>query len=129
MKEFGNNNVKLSLLKEHNDTFLFHQLLGDASTDHAIRLGRYFNKQSSGFRVKDVMSDIKLSKLIEPLATFDGSGQFNKNNSLVEHKDKPYQNELEFVAIAEGKSLPLYIFTYNVEMTQFVATDISKQPE
>ena len=49
--------------------------------------------------------------------------------SIVEHKDKPYQDELEFIAIAEGKSLPLYIFTYNVEMTQFVATDISKQPE
>jgi hypothetical protein len=36
---------------------------------------------------------------------------------------------LEFVAIAEGKELPLYIFTYNVEMTQFVTTDIARQPE
>lgn len=44
MREFGNANVKLNLLKEHSDTFLFHQLQEDASTDHAIRLGRYFNK-------------------------------------------------------------------------------------
>ena len=28
------------------------------------------------------------------------------------------------MAIAEGKEIPLYIFTYNIEMTQFVYTDL-----
>ena len=54
MMQFSNTNIKLRLLKEHSETFLFHQLNEDASTDHAIRLGKYFNKQSAGFRLKDI---------------------------------------------------------------------------
>lgn len=38
--------------------------------------------------------------------------------------DRLYHPEDEFVAIAEGTDLPIYIFTYNVEMTQFVRTEI-----
>jgi hypothetical protein len=33
------------------------------------------------------------------------------------------------VAIAEGLDLPFYIFTYNVEMTQFISTDLSREPD
>jgi len=40
-----------------------------------------------------------------------------------------YKKELEFVAIAEGIDLPIYIFTYNIEMTQFIFTDLLKNPE
>jgi hypothetical protein len=38
--------------------------------------------------------------------------------------DKEYIEKDEFVAIAEGIDIPLYIFTYNIEMTQFVFTDL-----
>ena len=38
--------------------------------------------------------------------------------------NQEYQEKDEFVAIAEGKEIPLYIFTYNIEMTQFVYTDL-----
>jgi hypothetical protein len=41
----------------------------------------------------------------------------------------PYDKNLEFIAIAEGIDLPLYIFTYNLEMTQFAFTDMMKNPE
>lgn len=36
---------------------------------------------------------------------------------------------MEFVAIAEGNDLPLYLFTYNIEMTQFIYTDMMKNDE
>jgi hypothetical protein len=38
--------------------------------------------------------------------------------------NQEYKEKDEFVAIAEGKDIPLYIFTYNIEMTQFVYTDL-----
>ena len=38
--------------------------------------------------------------------------------------NKDYKEKDEFVAIAEGKNIPLYIFTYNIEMTQFIYTDL-----
>ena len=64
--------------------------------------------------------------MIEPLATFEGSGRLLRNMSFVDQMAKPYKDDHEFVAIAEGKDLPIYIFTYNVEMTQFVSTDIAR---
>jgi hypothetical protein len=39
-------------------------------------------------------------------------------------KDQEYVDKDEFVAIAEGIDIPLYIFTYNIEMTQFVYTNL-----
>ena len=33
------------------------------------------------------------------------------------------------MAIAEGRELPLYIFTYNIEMTQFMHTAIEERVE
>ena len=48
------------------------------------------------------------------------------NMSWVDPNTREYRPAEEFVAIAEGIDLPLYIFTYNVEMTQFVWTDITR---
>ena len=48
------------------------------------------------------------------------------NMTMVDPSTREYRPAEEFVAIAEGIDLPLYIFTYNVEMTQFIRTDISK---
>lgn len=44
--------------------------------------------------------------------------------SMIDKSKQEYDPELEFVAIAEGSKLPFYIFTYNIEMTQFVYTDL-----
>ena len=43
--------------------------------------------------------------------------------------NETYQPGKEFVAIAEGLDLPFYIFTYNVEMTQFISTDLTREPD
>lgn len=45
MKSFHNSNVKIDLLKHHNDTFLLHQLQNDPSNHHSFTLGEFFNKQ------------------------------------------------------------------------------------
>lgn len=59
-----------------------------------------------------------------PIATFMDSGDADYLMSMVDKTNKEYDPELEFVAIAEGSELPFYIFTYNIEMTQFVYTDL-----
>ena len=43
--------------------------------------------------------------------------------------NREYEDKDEFVAIAEGKDIPLYIFTYNIEMTQFVYSDLLKSSD
>ena len=66
--------------------------------------------------MRDLKMDDKLNKLIEPIATFRDSGKIQKE-FLFENKTGEYKPENEFIAIAEGRELPIYIFTYNVEMT------------
>ena len=54
--------------------------------------------QASGLKVQTLEEDTKIRKLLRPVATFD-----------IEGKD-------EFIAIAEGVDMPVYAFTYQVEM-------------
>jgi hypothetical protein len=94
-----------------------HQLQFDPSVAHAFDLGEFFNRQHTGFRVKDLQQDDRLKKWITPLATIKGSAFAETEHSTDPIKSKDYIKENEFVAIAEGLDLPLYIFTYNLEMT------------
>ena len=81
--------------------------------------------------MRDLDDDPNLKKIIQPIATFEGSGVtesfwINKENK----QDTDYYNDKEeFIAIAEGRDLPLYLFTYNIEMTQFVHTAIEERLE
>ena len=127
MDKYRNTNVKVDLVKDYNDTFLLHQLQFDDSDADAFTLGDFFNRQHTGFRIKDLEMDERLSKWISPIATFSGSGDIAMEK--MNNPDLPYDRDLEFIAIAEGKDLPLYMFTYNVEMTQFSFTDMMKNPE
>jgi hypothetical protein len=77
--------------------------------------------------LRDLKSDDALKKLITPIATFRGSGDVfeeARNDTMFN-----YEKLDEFIAIAEGINLPLYIFTYNIEMTQFIFTDLMKNPD
>ena len=129
MRQWSNGNVRVNLLKEHEDTFLFHALQNDSSADHAIRLGHYFNKQGSGVTVNDMLTDENLKRIITPLATIEGSAYVTYPLSFVDFSKEEYKPKEEIVAIAEGVKLPIYMFTYNVEMTQFVSTDLGKEPD
>lgn len=93
-------------------------------------MGQFFNRQTSGFKLRSIAYDEKLSKILSPIATFDGSALAENQNFFgTESKaNQDYMDRDEFVAIAEGIEIPLYIFTYNIEMTQFVYTDLLKNP-
>lgn len=129
MKDFRNSRVQVELLKKHDDTFLLHQLQFDPSNSHAFTLGSFFNRQHTGLRLQDLNMDDRLKKWITPLATIKGSAYADHEHSVDPQKDKEYIKENEFVAIAEGIDIPLYMFTYNIEMTQFVYTNFMKNPE
>ena len=125
MKSWKNRNIELNLLNDHNDTFLLHQLQYDPSLDHAFTMGEFFNRQQTGFRLRELKLDDKLGKWFNPIATFKDSGNADASINFQTPKEElPYNSEEEFVAIAEANDIPMYIFTYNVEMTQFVYTDI-----
>lgn len=82
-----------------------------------------------GIRIKDLNMDDRLKKWIAPIATFRDSEKAAQNETKEVMENKKYKKEDEFVAIAEGISLPLYIFTYNIEMTQFIYTDLLVNPD
>ena len=121
-------NVQIDLLKKANDTFLLHQLQNDISSHHSFTLGEFFNRQMTGFRIQDLESDDSLKKWITPIATIRNSANY-RNDPKHNITDDYYNKKHEFVAIAEGIDLPLYIFTYNIEMTQFVHTNLLKNSE
>ena len=83
-------------------------------------MGNFYNKQQVGIRVKDLNIDEQLRKWITPIATFKDSGKATWDIISWSTEDdglKEYKPDEEFVAIAEGISIPIYLFTYNIEMT------------
>jgi len=99
----------------------------DDSASHSFTLGKFFNKQHTGFRIKDLESDDHLKRWLTPIATFKGTGDAQTREMV--SNDKDYDSSHEFIAIAEGITLPVYVFTYNIEMTQFVYTDMMKSKD
>lgn len=69
----------------------------------------FFNMQVSGLRPTDLKYQRGLQQHIRPLALFSSHGIDN--------------NEEKFIAIAEGIEMPLYAFTYGLEMVQFYFED------
>lgn len=129
MNNWSNRNTNINILHDFDDTFLLHQLQNDPSTAHAFDMGSFFNKQMTGYKVKDLKNDDKLGKIITPIATFRDSALSDTRLSFANKTGNTYDAGEEFVAIAEHKDMPLYIFTYNIEMTQFIYTDLMKQPD
>lgn len=130
MYHYRNSNLEVDLLKDYNDTFILHPLQFDVSNAQSFTLGKFFNKQHTGFRVRDLKSDDRLKKWITPVATFKGTGDaLDKLKLTNETESEVYDKNKEFVAIAEGIDLPIYMFTYNIEMTQFAYTDLMKNPD
>lgn len=80
-------------------------------------MGQFYNRQQVGMRVRDLKSDERLAKWITPLATFKDSGKAKWNMVSWAEDEKIYRDSDEFIAIAEGVDVPIYFFTYNIEMT------------
>ena len=72
----------------------------------------------------DLLKDQRLNARFSVVATFQGSANADNAISMQKPSDSKYIPEDEFIAIAEGKTLPIYIITYNIEMTQFIYTDL-----
>lgn len=72
----------------------------------------FFNKQSSGVRLRELKLDEALNRNLKAIAVFQT------------HEGEP--EPTDFVAIAEGIKLPIYAFTYNLEMVQFHFEDATK---
>jgi len=69
-------------------------------------------------RIKELNIDEQLRKWITPLATFKESGKATWGIiSWSDDEEKVYSSDDEFIAIAEGINIPIYLFTYNIEMT------------
>ena len=58
--------------------------------------------------------------MFQIVATFKGSGFAEHNITLGDKKNATelaHDGGQEFVALAEGKKYPIYLVTYNIEMT------------
>ena len=72
---------------------------------------QFFNMQVSGLRPIDLKYEKGIHRHLKPLALYTGHGI-----------DK---EEEKFIAIAEGAEMPIYAFTYGIEMVQFYFEDPS----
>ena len=102
-----NTNVYLNQLKDASESFI---LEGQTASDKNDMLqSKFFNRQNSGLRLLDFEKELTLTKKFQVVATFQNPDGVKQGD---EHS--------EFIAIMEGLDLPIYIITYNIEMTQFV---------
>jgi len=91
----------ISLVGQPDDTYLFQGL--DRKEYQAVfNVAKFLNTQASGLTLKQLNNDDKMRRIFKPVAVFD-----------VYHET---QSADEFIAIAEGIDIPMYIFTYQVEM-------------
>lgn len=74
-----------------------------------FNVGQYFNKQSSGLTLHSLQNDERLRRSLLPIAVF--------------HSHAGEANEDDFIAILEGKKVPLYAFAYSLELVQFYFED------
>lgn len=101
-------NSRIEMLA-HPDEFYFFNGLQREEKQALFNTGHMFNMQVTGVKSHDIETDRQLSKLIKPIATFT-------SHAIEDESD-------QFIAIAEGIKLPLYAFTYAIEMVQFYHED------
>lgn len=96
------------MLGKPSDYYFFNGLEREEK-QALFNTAQLFNMQVSGIKSRDIEKDKHLSKLLKPMATFT-------SHSIDDEKE-------QFVAMAEGIGLPLYAFTYAIEMIQFYHED------
>ena len=110
MTEFKHTNSRLDLVEHPDDTYLFNKMTREEK-QAVFNTAQFFNMQTTGLRPKDLDLQPAIKKHLKPLALFTGHG-------IQEDGEK-------FIAIAEGAEMPVYAFTYGVEMVQFFFEDPS----
>ena len=110
MEEYQGQCYELSLVGHPDDHYLVNGI--EREEYQAIfNVAKLLNLQSTGLRLKELAKDAKINKFLKPVATYD-----------MDIADADEQ----FIAIAEGVDIPLYVFTYQVEMVQFYFEDPSE---
>ena len=110
MKNLKHTNSRVELIEHPEDTFLFHNL--DRDDKQAVfNTAQLFNMQISGVSANDLGKVNAVDSKLKPIAVFS-------SHDIDETQDK-------FIAIAEGKDMPIYAFTYGVELVQFYFEDPS----
>lgn len=105
MTAHRHSNSKIEMATHPEDTFLFNAFNRE-KTHATFNTGLFWNKQPSGVTPKSLEQEGTIRNKLKPVAVYS-------------NYDEP------FVAIAEGVDLPLYAFTYAVDMTQFYFEDPS----
>lgn len=100
MNELTNDCLTISLFGNPDSSYIFNGISRN-EYQAVFNTARFLNQQKFGLRLKELEDDTHMKRLFKPVAVFNLEG--------VEGKD-------EFIAIAEGVDVPLYIFTYQVEM-------------
>lgn len=107
MQDLRNEMLMVEMLGMPSDSYFFNGMNREEK-QAVFNTGTFFNRQSSGLRLRELAKDVELFKMLEPLATFKSASE---------------SEEERFIAIAEAHNLPLYVFTYALEMTQFYFED------
>lgn len=108
MGAYRHTNSRIDLVEHPDDTFLFNKMSREEK-QAMFNTAQFFNMQVSGLRPMDLKYQKALTKHLRPLALFTGHGIDNE--------------DAQFIAIAEGREMPLYAFTYGLELIQFYFED------
>ena len=108
MEDMARQMHNVSLLGKPDDSILFHGM-PRSEYQAVFNVAQFLNMQTSGLTVHDLDDDLKMRRLIKPVAVFDTESEKSD----------------DFIAIAEGIDIPLYVFTYQLEMIQFYFEDPS----
>ncbi len=98
------------MVQHPEDTFLFAKM-GRDEKQAVFNTAQMFNMQITGVTVDDLSHETAVRSKLRPVAVFSSHD--------IDEVDNRY------IAIAEGKDMPLYAFTYGLELIQFYFEDPS----
>ena len=92
--------MELQLVVEPSNSYLF-STMNEQDRQAVFNRAKLFNREVSGLTLEELKYDQALDKNYRALAVFSDG----RNNNII--------------AIAEGIKVPIYAFTYGVELVQF----------
>lgn len=103
IKQMQYESYQVKMICDAADSYLFN---GISQQEQLSIFNRalLFNKEVSGLKIKDLNRDQALKKKLKPLAVFETGLD---------------DSEQQIIAILEGIKVPIYAFTYGIELIQF----------
>ncbi len=92
---------RIDITEHPDDTYLFNKMTREEK-QAMFNTAEFFNMQVSGLRPTDLKTQRGIERHIRPLALYQSHG-------ITKDDEK-------FIAIAEGIDMPVYAFTYGIEM-------------